>query len=219
MNNGLSEQDFLDLSSTYAFLTADRILDRFNLSLKQQELAAALKNPRSVYFQLLFVPFKNIINGIVYQQAYDYQIYAQKLFVDYLVSGAGNDDPEAPGAALREDLDQNRLKLIDMAEQLEKEAFSHKTLINKTQGKLVELVKSLMPIQDSEDLAAGVASTMEPFLEKADELGQRFRKYRVEFKTLIVDVLRLIQLLPNYKENPTQEAENRTALQFDDQLG
>ncbi len=219
MNNGLKEYELLDLSSTYAFLTADRILDRFGLSITQAELAAAMKNVRSVYYQLLLVPFKNIINGIVYQQAYDYQVYAQKVFVDYLVSGSGNDDPEGPGATLREDLDENRLKLVELSEQFDKDAFAHKTLINQSQGQLVELVRSLMPAQDNEQIADEVAQSMAPFLERATELGQALRNYRVEFKTLIVDTRRLIQLLPDYRENPTQEAENRATLQFDDQLG
>lgn len=219
MSDGIKEHELLDFSSTYAFLTADRILDRFGLSLTQQELTAALKNPNSVYFQLLLVPFKNVINGIIYQQAYDYQVYLQKIFVDYLVSGAGNDDPDAPGASLRQDLDENRLKLAELAEQFEKDALAHKTLINQSQGKLLELVKSLVPFEEGEQAADEVALSMKPFLEQVDDLAQALRNYRVEFKTLIVDTLRLIQLLPGYKENPTREEENRSMLLFDDQLG
>lgn len=219
MNNGLQENDLLDLSSTYAFLTADRILDRFGLALTQEKLTEAMRTPRSVYFQLLLVPFKNIINGIIYQQAYDYQVYLQKVFVDYLVSGSGNEDKEAPGATVREDLDENRLKLIALSEQFDKDGLAHKTLINQSQAKLLDVVRKLSPIQDNAQMADEVAQTMAPFLLQAAELAQALRNYRVEFKTLIVDTRRLLELLPDYRENSFQDAENRSTLQFDDQLG
>lgn len=219
MESKLNEQELLDLSSTYAFLITDRVLDRFGLSLTQSEIAAVMKNPRSIYFQLLLVPCKNIINGIIYQQAYDYQVYAQKLFIDYLVSGSANDAPDSPGAAIRDDLEQIRLKLVELSEEFEKDVFAHKTLINQSQGKLVELVKTLKPIQDNETLATQVAQTMSPYLERVTDLAQVLRNDRIEFKNIILDTQRLILLLPDYPNNEAQGEENRSALLFDDQLG
>lgn len=218
MENSLIENELVKYSSTYAVLTSDRILARFGLHLSSDELAEVMKNKDSVYYQILLVPFKNVINGIVFQQAYDYQIYAQKLFVDYLVSGSGNESSETPGESVREDLEENRNKLIQLGEQFDKDSFAHKTLINKSQGELVKLVRSITPFQDTQQNAALIAQSMKAFHDQATDLGQALRNYRVEFKTLILDTLRLVQLLPDYRENDAQK-ENLELLFFDDQLG
>jgi hypothetical protein len=218
MENSLLENELLKYSSTYAVLTADRILARFGLHLSADELAAVMENKDSVFFQILLVPFKNVINGIVFQQAYDYQIYAQKLFVDYLVSGSGNDSSETPGENTRQDLEENRTKLIQLGEQFDKDSFAHKTLINKSQGELLKLVREIKPFQDTRETAVLIAQSMAPLNDQATELGQALRNYRVEFKTLILDTVRLVQLLPDYRENDTQK-ENLELLSFDDQLG
>lgn len=218
MDSNLIEQTLPDLSSTYAFLITDSVLDRFGLSLTQSEVVAVMKNPRSVYFQLLLIPCKNIINGIIYQQAFDYQVYAQKLFIDYLVSGHANEAPEGTAASLYEDLEQVRLKLVALGEQFEKDALVHKTLINQSQGKLVNLVKALMPIQDNDDNAEQVSQEMLPYLDRVTDMAQVLRNYRVEFKNIIVETQRLLLLLPDYQENEAQAEENRSQLLFDDQL-
>lgn len=219
MDNGLIENDLLDLTSTYSILTADRILDRFGLHLDHAELSKVVKNPKSVYFQLLLVPYSNIINGIILQQAYDYQVYAQKIYVDYLVSGSGNDNEESPGASLRANLEQNRLKLVEMNELFEENIFAHKILISESQAYLNELLTTLRPLHDTEQCAIDLAESIAPFRERTIDLAQALRNYRIEFKTLILDTLRLIQLLPDYQEDPTQELINRSSLQFDDRLG
>lgn len=219
MDNALQEQELLDLSSTYSILTADRILARWGLKLTQDELSRVVKNQKSVYFQLLLVPFNNIINGIILQQTYDYQVYAQKLFIDYLVSGSGNDNEEAPGATVRADLEQSRQKLMELSELFEKDILTHKTLIGESQGHLNDMMRSLRPLLDTEQTAMAIEKSIAPFRERSLDLAQGLRNYRVEFKTLILDVLRLIQLLPDYHINDEQEAINRSALQFDDQLG
>lgn len=219
MDNEIQEQELLDLSSTYSILTADRILDRWGLKLTQDELAKVVKNPNSVYYQLLVVPFNNIINGIILQQTYDYQVYAQKLFVDYLISGSGNDNEESPGATVRADLEQSRLKLVSLSELFERDILTHKTLIGESQGHLNDVMRSLRPLLDTEQTAQAIEKSIAPFRDRSLELAQGLRNYRSEFKTIILDVLRLIQLLPDYHVNEEQEEINRAALQFDDQLG
>ena len=82
MNEKVEQTDWSTWFSTYGLLTSERILERFNIILPHDELINSVKDPFSIYFQLLRVPLKNVFNGIIYQQAHDYQIYAQKLFVD-----------------------------------------------------------------------------------------------------------------------------------------
>lgn len=219
MDNGLTEQDLKILSSTYGVLTAESILKRFGYILSADALSAVLKSPKSVYFQWLLVPFKNIINGIILQQAYDYQVYAQKLFIDYLVSGSGNDDPETPGASVRDNLEQTRVQLTQLSEQFEEDTLMHKKLIHESQAQLLSLSKAIKPMQDNEDTAQSIAQSMSTFYERATDLAEVLRKARSNFKTIILEVLRLIPLLPNYRENPAQDIENRATLQFDDALG
>ncbi len=223
MTAGSAERDLLDLSSTYSILTAERILDRFNIRLKHEELVSVMHNQDSVYFQLLIVPFKNIINGIILQQAYDYQVYAQKLFIDYLVSGEGNTDEEAdaekPGANIREDLEFQRQNLVNLAEQFEKDSFAHKTLIHQTQAQLLKISSELQPIDDPKEHVEDVAQAIAPLAEKANDLSIVLRQYRVGFKSMILATLQLIQLLPDYHANDAEDTANRESLQFDDQLG
>src|SRR5580704_2455101 len=84
--------------STYGVITAERILSTYQIALSQSDLLVAVKSPFSFYHQLLQVPLKNVLNGIVLQQANDYHVYAQKLFIDYLLSGESGKPPEAQGA-------------------------------------------------------------------------------------------------------------------------
>jgi hypothetical protein len=219
MTNVLSENEQIHLSPTYAILTGERVLDRFGIRLKHPQLIAAIQNSKSVYYQLLQVPFYNIINGIIYQHCYDYQVFAQKLFVDYLVSGEGNEEPQRPGETVREDLEQNRLKLVGLGEQFDKDAMNHKKLIHQTQAHLLELTRNMKPIDDNEQNSLIVSESMKSFLEQSKDLSQGLKNYRTEFRTLIIDTLRLMALLPNYESSPEQQAENLATIEFDNSLG
>lgn len=222
MDNGLNENEQMTLSSTYGILTAERIFARCDIHLTHDSLSSVMRNPRSVYFQILLVPFKNIINGIILQQAYDYQIYVQKIFVDYLISGRGNESEEGeekPGANIRDDLEENRLKLIAEAERFDKHTFTHKILIHQTQAHLTKQVALLNSLQDTEENADIIAQTMSAFLEQAVDLAEVLRQSRMAFKRLIIDTLRLIPLLPDYRGDEAHDAEKLSELEFDDQLG
>ena len=72
--------------STYGLITAERILERYGIHLQHEDLLSAIKNPKNFYHQLLRIPLKNVFNGIILQQAQDYQSYGQKIFIDYLMS-------------------------------------------------------------------------------------------------------------------------------------
>ncbi|HAU1956168.1 TPA: hypothetical protein F8S46_15140, partial [Legionella pneumophila] len=90
--------------STYGTITAERILGRYNISLPQDEILEAINIPSSFYRHLLQIPLKNVLNGIVIQQASDYHVYAQKLLIDYLLSGESSKEPDSQGAGTRESL-------------------------------------------------------------------------------------------------------------------
>ena len=219
MDNELDANDLTTMSSTYSILTSDRILDYFGIHLEHDVLLAAIRNVDSVYHKILLVPFKNVINGIVLQQAYDYQVYLQKVFVDYLMSGQGNEQEGGIGANTRADMEANRLKLVQMSELFKKDTDASQLLIFEVQAELLALTQKMSPLQDTESEAQTIEESMRPFHERADEMGQVLRNYRSEFKTLIVDTLRLVDLLPDYKIDAQREEENRSTLQFDDNLG
>jgi hypothetical protein len=144
MSAEITELDLSSWFSTYGLLTAQRILERFKINLENEEIIAAIKNPRSLYYQLLRIPLKNIFNGIILQQAQDYQIYAQKLFIDYLLSPAGSkEEQEGSGSTTREDLEAERLKLMALGEAFNKQELAHQNLISESQGHLIKVAASL----------------------------------------------------------------------------
>lgn len=129
--------------STYSILTSERILEYFHIHLAHTELIHALKNPYSLYYKLLKIPLKNVFNGIIQQQAYDYQVYAQKLFVDYLVSGEGNKAPEEPGGQTREDLETARQDLIKLGEIFTQHELDQEQLIANSQDNFIKLAREI----------------------------------------------------------------------------
>ncbi len=132
--------------STYGLLTSKRIFERFNIDVDTDELIAAIKNPMSIYHQLLSVPLKNIFNGIIFQQAKDYELYAQKLFIDYLLSGEGSKNDDSPGGTTREDLELLRTKLLEVSGEFEQQELSQKQLISESQSVLIQLSSELQNI-------------------------------------------------------------------------
>lgn len=129
--------------SSYGVITAKRILDRFDIHLDDEELILAINNPQSIYYQLLRVPLKNIFNGIILDQAQDYQVYAQKLFIDYLLSAESVQSEDGPGLNTREDLETERTKLIEIGEGFNQQESAHLNLIAESQATLIELAKNL----------------------------------------------------------------------------
>lgn len=135
------EQSHNDLSgwcSTYGIITAQRILEMYKIKLQSDDLIHALKTPDSFYNLLLRVPLGNVFNGIILQQARDYQLYAQKLFIDYLLSGETSKEDASPGGATREDLEEQRKLLLQMSENFHETELSHEQLIAKSQNILMK---------------------------------------------------------------------------------
>lgn len=155
MSEEVKETDLSMWFSTYGLLTATRILERFHVQLNNEELITAMKDPHNVYHRLLIVPLKNVFNGIILQQAHDYEVYAQKLFVDYLLSGESGKAEDSPGGGTREELEQKRLQLSELGEEFNNIELAHQQLIAESQASLIkvtlELQKSLKTVVEKVD--------------------------------------------------------------------
>ncbi|EHL30159.1 hypothetical protein [Legionella drancourtii] len=125
--------------STYGIITAERILGKYQIKLAQDELITAIKSPFSFYHKLLEIPLKNVLNGIVLQQANDYHIYAQKLFIDYLLSGENSKEEGAQGASTREAMENERQQLVLLGEEYHKNEGEHNNLIASSQAALIKI--------------------------------------------------------------------------------
>lgn len=125
--------------STYGIITSQRVLDRYQISIPYKLLSVAIKSPTSFYHRLLQVPLRNILNGIILQQASDYELYGQKLFIDYLLSGVSSKGPEEQGALTRESLENERQDLVALAQQFQQLEFAHNTLIAESQSYLIKI--------------------------------------------------------------------------------
>lgn len=135
-----SENEFSHWFSTYGVITAERILGRYQVNLSQLDLVTAVKSPFSFYHKLLEIPLKNVLNGIVLQQANDYHIYAQKLFIDYLLSGENSKDESSPGAGTREMLEHERQQLVALGDEYHQKLGEHNQLIASSQSALIKIV-------------------------------------------------------------------------------
>ena len=134
-----SENDLSHWFSTYGVITAERILGRYHINLAQIDLVAAVKSPFSFYHKVLQIPLRNVLNGIVLQQANDYHVYVQKLFIDYLLSGENSKDESSPGASTREALENERQQLLALGEEYHQKEGEHNHLISSSQNFLIKL--------------------------------------------------------------------------------
>lgn len=292
MNKELMEPDLPSWFSTYGVLTSQRLLGQFKIKLENAELIEAINNPHSIYYLLLHLPLKNVFNGIILQQASDYLLYAQKLFIDYLISGDANEEGASQGADTREALEQARLKLLDMSEAFTKQETQHKRLIADSQASLIKFAAKLQQslhqaaskiakilkqhgivkeekliqqairvvlihcekidnqsISTTPDCWVSMAQIMETklddalrqaiaqeisamgsirteldaihasFFEKCEDIGISFRSFRSQFYTFILSTSELIKLLPDFKADEEQSAENLSLLKFDSKIG
>ncbi|CAM2758034.1 Uncharacterised protein [Legionella steigerwaltii] len=141
MNGEEIDSELSQWFSTYGVITAERILGRYKINLEQTELVAAIKSPFSFYHRIIQVPLKSVLNGIVLQQASDYHVYVQKLFIDYLLSGENSKDEESQGAATRETIENERQQLVALGEAFQKVQGDHDYLIANSQRILIQLTQ------------------------------------------------------------------------------
>lgn len=131
------ESESIAWCSTYALITAQRLLDHYKITLDASDLLEAIKTPGSFYRNLLYIPMHNVFNGIIFQQAREYQLYAQKLFIDYLLAGENSKGEDSPGASVREDLELLRQNLLAENERFHELELEKDRLTAKSQGILI----------------------------------------------------------------------------------
>ena len=216
MNETKEKTDWSTWFSTYGVLTSQRILERFGINLPHDELIRSIKNPNSIYFKLLHVPLKNVFNGIIFQQAHDYQIYAQKLFVDYLLSGEDAKEKDAPGAEARADVEQERIQLIQMGDGFRQVEEAHQILIAESQKQLIEFSTRLATLDHEPKL---LQDGMVNYVERAEDININLRNFRSQFYNLILRTTELFRCMTDYKLNEEKIAENRVTLEFDPLIG
>lgn len=128
------DSDLSNWLSTYGLITVEKILERYGIRLPVDDLTRAVRNREGFFFRLIQVPLKNVFNGLILQQAKDYQIYAQKLFIDYLLSGESSQE----GSQVRDDLEDTRKELVAMGEVFNDEDLANDRLIAKSQVVLIK---------------------------------------------------------------------------------
>jgi hypothetical protein len=128
--------------STYSRVTAERILGYFDIKLTSTTLTQALLNPKSVINIILKTPFQQVVNGVIMQQAHDYQVYVQKLFVDYLLSGEQGKPEDSPGGMTRKLLDESRQAIEAYGKAFHEEENRHYKTIAETQQFYIHEIKA-----------------------------------------------------------------------------
>ena len=143
MDASINEDEFSQWFSTYGLITAQRILGHYQINLPSKDLITAVKNTTSFYHQVIQVPLKIILNGIILQQASDYHVYGQKLFIDYLLSGESGKPPESQGAGTRESIEEERKALVSLGEEFNQIQIEHEAAISISQKGMIKLANEL----------------------------------------------------------------------------
>ncbi len=218
----MMDADLTKWYSSYGLVTVQRIFDCLGVHLTQDELLSLSQHPTSSYYHLLQVPLKNIFNGIIIEQATDYREYAQKMLIDYLISGAANmpaDDAKPVGAKL--DLEDMRVALIAEGDKYDLVQFEHHKLILDSQKVLITLAKALpkppkiVEIVANEEFLAEIS----PFLDQAELLTERIKAFRTQFYTTILEGRALLNAIPEYFNRFQGAEEHLEALNFNAMLG
>lgn len=127
--------------STYGLVTVERVIGHYQMSLSQQDLVTALNNPSAFFYKLVQLPLLNVMTGIIRQQAYDLQVYAQKLYVDYLLSGETVKPDSSPGGLTREELETTRLDLVASSKAFHELEYNHNKQISACQRTIIQALK------------------------------------------------------------------------------
>lgn len=211
-------QGFMQWMSSYGVVTVQRIFDLLNLSLNYLKIKDTLSDRNSIYYQFLRVPFVHIFNNIIIGQIEGYREYIQRVFIDYLLSGAAN-EAEAPvqGATIREELEHKRQKFMKLADEFDIEYFNHNSLIAESQMALIKLSRTkfqnISEIQDAD--MHSLLELVADFEEKAENLTIKFREFRKQFQDMIISMQALLETLPNYHIDEKQIAKYKESIDFD----
>ncbi len=141
MNAATKDVDSDHWLSTYGLITIERIFGKYQIKLSADKIAAVIRNQFGFYHDILRVPLKNVLNGIIIQQTHDYYVYAQKLFIDYLLSSETASTEDAPGASIRDSLEEERSNLIQAGDYFHELELRQDTLICQSQAYLIQITQ------------------------------------------------------------------------------
>lgn len=125
--------------STYQWVTVGQLLDGYGLKLPDTCVLDIIREKSSFYYQMLRLPAINVLNGIIVEQTKSYQIFIQKLFVDYLVSGEA-DVEETLGSETRASLETARQQVVELSAKFEEAEAAREKLIVESQCELIAWV-------------------------------------------------------------------------------
>ncbi|MCX7115882.1 MAG: hypothetical protein NTW08_08265 [Gammaproteobacteria bacterium] len=159
--------------STYQWMTVGRLLSDYGFDINDADVVEILSHKTSFYYQMLTIPMMNVLNGIILDQTKEYQLFLQKLFVDYLMSGESDKSAEEPGSVTRKDLDEERSKTIAYSKEFEQVMAAHEDLIVHSQIDISQFAELIMTrLQAIHDLVAPEINTQKNW--HADELQTCF---------------------------------------------
>ncbi|MDF1827539.1 MAG: hypothetical protein P1U39_04610 [Legionellaceae bacterium] len=211
MNDTVATQDNPVWLSTYGLLTAERLLERFNISLSHEELLDVFRNPGNPYHHLLTVPVKNISNGIIIKQVHAYQVYMQKLLIDYKLNSTQatiENDQKATGSPSEIDLKYH--ELVEISGIFEEKKQAHQHLIAKSQSWLIQQTRESIL-----EITAEVSSMLETFSTQAESLRLAFIDLMQQFRDLIIQTTDILMTMSDYTIDVEQMEENKSWLDFD----
>ncbi len=222
MNNKSMDENISTWYSTYGLVTIERIFDLLGITLDQDALHTISQSPQSPYYQLLQAPLKNIFNGIIINQASDYREYAQKMLVDYLLSGAANlSEEQTKHEGARLELELMRIALIETGEKFDLLQFEHYKLINESQRTSMDLAATLpnSNVLLDEQQGTAIMQAMLPFVEQAEALSLQIKNFRKQFYETILKARDLLDSIPEYFNQLESQPEHMELLHFDANLG
>lgn len=208
--------------SSYGVITAQRLFENLNVHLSYDELLLLNNHPKSCYYQLLQVPLKNIFNGIIIDQTTDYREYAQKMLIDYLISGAANPtDEQSNLAGAKLELEDMRRELIEEGDQFDMLQFEHHKLILDSQKLLLKLAKKLpKPVNVQETrVDEAFMTAISPLFGQTELITQKVKSFRARFLQTILRGRALLNTLPDYFNRFEGDIAHLEALDFDAKLG
>ena len=106
-----------------------------------ENLVNTLQHIDSIFCRLLKIPILEIFNGIILQQVNDYQAYAHKLLIDYLLSSENNKTENESGATTRAAIDDARQHLLEISDKFSEQEICREQLINESQKQLIKYTK------------------------------------------------------------------------------
>jgi hypothetical protein len=183
------EYDVSEVFSTYGVITAQRLFEKSRIKLKPEYLSIAIKHHYTFYYKMLQMPLINLLSGIILQQATDYHVYAQKLFIDYLLSGETGKGEETQGAETRASLEEARQELLTIGEGFHQLEGEHHATIALSQSALIQIAKEWTIVLDNT-----VKKLTHPFQKMQGDLDSRHIKDALDIVLVQCDIAHLESL-------------------------